>query len=307
MSIGEADTLSLLNSYNEIIDRQITRYGGRTANTAGDSIVAEFPSSINAVRCALDLQERITGANDDIPTERRVIFRIGVHVGEIMIKNGDVFGDGVNIAARMEKLAPPGCVCLSETAYQYAYKALSVPLDDLGPQLFKNLSTPIRAYVTRALSDPVSRAIPAVHRQNECNMVQRLHKILTSGAMKFAEPEGLTLVEPTVLASLHDAPAIDEHRLAERIGVDLASVQRMVRHLQTRGLICRVDGVGGGSQHLFSLTPDGLELFSRLDPVILSMRDDVMGSLSQRERETLLSLMARVVITNEHKNSRHLR
>jgi DNA-binding MarR family transcriptional regulator len=138
-------------------------------------------------------------------------------------------------------------------------------------------------------------------------MVQRLHKILTSGAMKFAEPEGLTLVEPTVLASLHDAPAIDEHRLAERIGVDLASVQRMVRHLQTRGLICRVDGVGGGSQHLFSLTPDGLELFSRLDPVILSMRDDVMGSLSQRERETLLSLMARVVITNEHKNSRHLR
>jgi DNA-binding MarR family transcriptional regulator len=306
MSIGEADTLSLLNSHNEIIDRQITRYGGRTANTAGDSIVAEFPSSMNAVRCALDIQERVAAANDDIPTERRVIFRIGVHVGEIMIQNGDVFGDGVNIAARMEKLAPPGCVCLSETAYQYAYKALSVPLDDLGPQLFKNASTPIRAYLTRPLNNPLSRAIPAVHRHNECNMVHRLHKILSSGAMKIAQHEGLTLVEPTVLASLHDAPAIGEHRLAERIGADLTSVQRMVRHLQTRGLICRVDGVGGGSRPHFSLTPEGLDLFSRLDRVILSMRDDIMGSLSQSERETLLSLLGRVVIANEHKNSRHL-
>jgi adenylate cyclase len=104
MSLDETSALSLLNSHREIIDRQISRYDGRTANTAGDSIVAEFPSSINAVRCALDIQERLAEANDDIPPERRVIFRIGVHVGEIMIKDGDLFGDGVNIAARMEKL-----------------------------------------------------------------------------------------------------------------------------------------------------------------------------------------------------------
>lgn len=237
MSIDEASTLSLLNSHREIIDRLIIQHDGRTANTAGDSIVAEFPSSINAVRCALDIQERVAEANEDVPAERRVIFRIGVHVGEIMIKSGDVFGDGVNIAARMEKLAPPGCVCLSETAFQYAYKALSVPIDDLGPQLFKNLSTPIRAYVIRPPNNPLSWAIPSVHRQNEVNLVRRCHKLMTSGVMKFAEREGLTSVEPTVLASLHDAPAIDEHRLAERIGVDLASVQRIVKHLQSRGLI----------------------------------------------------------------------
>jgi adenylate cyclase len=304
MSIDEVSAFALLDSHRQIIDRQINRYDGRTANTAGDSIVAEFPSSINAVRCALEIQERIADANEDIPSERRVIFRIGVHVGEIIVKDGDLFGDGVNIAARMEKLAPPGCVCLSETAYQYAYKALSVPFSDLGPQLFKNLSTPIHAYVTGPPTNPLSRVIPAVHRENLFNLVRRLHRVLTNAALKVAKPEGLTLVEPTVLASLHDAPAIDEHRLAERIGVDLASAQRMVRHLQSRGLICRVDNEGSRRRHLFSLTPEGLELFSRLYPVILSVRDEIMECLSEREREVLLDLLARVVAANEHKNNR---
>src|SRR5919112_3504434 len=87
MSIDEVSAFALLNSYREIIDRQIGRFDGRTANTAGDSIVAEFPSSINAVRCALDIQERIADANENIPSERRVIFRIGVHVGEIIVKD----------------------------------------------------------------------------------------------------------------------------------------------------------------------------------------------------------------------------
>jgi len=304
MSIDESGALSLLNSRREIIDRQITRYGGRTANTAGDSIVAEFPSCINAVKCALDIQEQITDANEDIPRERQVIFRIGLHVGEIMTKNGDLFGDGVNIAARMEKLAPPGCVALSEAAYQYACKAVSVTFDDLGPQLFKNLSTPVRAYIARPSNNPLSRTIPSVHRQSEFNLVRRFHRVLTAAVLKVATPEGLTAVEPTVLASLHDAPAIDEQRLAERIGADLAHVQRMVKHLQSRGLIGRADGVGSNRRRLFSLTPEGGELFSRLYPAVLSMRDSVMASLSQAERETLLSLVARVVAANEHGNSR---
>jgi adenylate cyclase len=309
MSSDEACALSLLSSHREIINRQIAQYGGRTANTAGDSIVAEFPSSINAVKCALNIQERIADANEDIPKERRVIFRIGVHVGEIMIKDGDLFGDGVNIAARMEKLAPAGCVSLSETAYQYAYKALSasVTFDDLGPQLFKNLSTPIRAYVVQPANNPLARTIPAVHRQSEFDLAWRFHRVLSYGASKVVEAEGLTFVEPTVLASLYDAPAIDEHRLSERIGADPASVQRMVKHLQSRGLIHRVDGLGRRRRHLLSITPEGLELFSRLYPVILSVRDEIMRCLSQPERETLLSLLARVITANEHKISRHSR
>jgi adenylate cyclase len=253
----------------------------------------------------LDIQERVADANEEVSRERQVIFRIGVHVGEIIVKDGDLFGDGVNIAARMEKLAPPGCVCLSEMAHHYASKALNVAFDDLGPQLFKNLSTPIRAYIIHPPTNPLSRAIPSVHRQNEFNLVRRFHEVLTAAVMKLAAPEGLTSVEPTVLASLHDAPAIDENRLAERIGVDLARVQRVVKHLQRRGLVRRGDSLGVRRRHLVSLTPEGLELFSRLHPALLSARDQIMGSLSQRERETLLSLLARVITANERKSSRH--
>jgi adenylate cyclase len=213
MSFDEVSALSLLSSHREIIDRQISRYRGRTANTAGDSIVAEFPSCVSAVKCALDIQERIADANEAIPPERRVIFRIGVHVGEVIVKDDDLFGDGVNVAARMEKLAPPGCVCLSEATYHNAYKAIAVTFDDLGPQVFKNLSTPIRAYVTRPSTNPLSRTIPAVHRKSAFNLARRFHRVLAMGALKVARPEGLTLVEPTVLLSLNDAPAIDEHRL----------------------------------------------------------------------------------------------
>ena len=87
MSTDEDGTLCLLNAHREIMDRQITQHGGRTANTAGDSIVAEFPSAVDAVRCAIDIQERLAALNEDIPKERRVIFRIGVHVGEIMVRS----------------------------------------------------------------------------------------------------------------------------------------------------------------------------------------------------------------------------
>src|SRR5215217_7374698 len=139
MSTDEDGTLCLLNAHREIMDRQITQHGGRTANTAGDSIVAEFPSAVDAVRCAIDIQERLAALNEDIPKERRVIFRIGVHVGEIMVRNGDMFGDGVNIAARMEKLAQPGLICLSGTAYDYVSRVLPLAFDDLGTQLVKNL------------------------------------------------------------------------------------------------------------------------------------------------------------------------
>jgi adenylate cyclase len=298
MSTDEAGTLWLLNAHREIMDRQITQHGGRTANTAGDSIVAEFSSAVDAARCAIDIQERIAAVNDDIPKERRIIFRIGVHVGEVMIRNGDMFGDGVNIAARMEKLAQPGLVCLSGAAHEYVHKVLPLSFDDLGPQVIKNLSVPIQAYAVHPSGRLSSRALPPVHRRNEFNLARRFHRVLTSALKDVTQAEGLTAVEPAVFASLHDAPGIGERRLAERIGIDLASVQRMVKHLELRGLIGRVPGARG-RPHLLSLTPAGLELYQRLHPAILAVRDRVMASLSERERETLQDLLARVISANE--------
>ena len=307
MNADEAGTLCLLDSHREIMDRQILHYGGRTANTAGDSILAEFPSVVDAVQCALGIQERIAAANDETPVDRRVTFRIGVHVGEVMVRDGDMFGDGVNIAARMEKLAQPGLVCLSEAAHAYVSRVLPLAFDDLGTQLVKNLDAPMRAYLAHPSDHPLSRALPPVHRRSEFNLGRRFHTILNHALVEVTKSEGLTLVEPAVLASLHDAPNIDEQRLAERIGIDLASAQRMVRHLELLGFLCRKQRKHGHDLRLLSLTPAGLGLYARLYPAILAVRDRVMAALSERERETLQDLLARVINANELKSNRRPR
>ena len=109
------------------MDRLIAEHGGRIANTAGDSVLAEFPSAVDAVQCAVDVQHALSQANQDLPEEPTLRFRIGVHVGDVMVRNGDLLGDGVNIAARLQSLADPGGICLSEAAYGYVRK--SVPTD----------------------------------------------------------------------------------------------------------------------------------------------------------------------------------
>ena len=131
-----------------------------------------------------------------------------------MVRNGDMFGDGVNIAVRMEKLAEPGFVCLSEVAHAYVSRVLPLTFDDLGTQLVKNLNAPVRGYLAHPSDHPLFRALPPVHRRSEFNLGRRFHAILNRALVEVTKPEGLTLVEPAVFASLHDAPNIDERRLA---------------------------------------------------------------------------------------------
>jgi adenylate cyclase len=298
MNADEFGTLRLLNSHREIVERQISQAGGRIANTAGDSILAEFPSAVDAVQCALGIQERIGAVNQEVSEERRVTFRVGVHVGEIMVRDGDLYGGGVNIAARMEGVARPGSVCLSGSAHEFVHRTLPLTFEDLGPQLVKNLDTPIRAYLVHPSDQPPSRALPPVHRHNEFHLSRRFRAILFDAKEELIKLEGLTPVEPAVLASLNDAPQIDARRLAERIGVDLASARRMVKHLESKGLVRRTASeTNRGSSHL-QLTKEGIELWRRLRPMILNAGDRVMAPLSERERDTLHDLLARVIKAN---------
>jgi TolB-like protein/class 3 adenylate cyclase len=149
MGEDEAGTFETLTSHRAILDGFIAEHRGRIANTAGDSVLAEFPSAIDAVTCALRAQEALASANDTLPGTRRLQFRIGVHVGDVMVKGGDLFGDGVNIAARLQALSRPGGVCLSATAQEYVRKALPVTFEDLGPQHVKNINEPVRAFAVR--------------------------------------------------------------------------------------------------------------------------------------------------------------
>ena len=128
------------------MDRLIGEHGGRIANTAGDSVLAEFPSVVDAVQAAVEVQEALGAANSAMSEDRQVRFRIGVHVGDVMVKGGDLFGEGVNIAARLQALSEPGGVCLSEEAHHHTWKAVLFGFTDLGPQPAKNIEGGVRAF-----------------------------------------------------------------------------------------------------------------------------------------------------------------
>jgi adenylate cyclase len=147
MGLDEVGTLRLLTARREIMDSVIAEHGGRIANTAGDSVLAEFPSAVDAVQCAVEAQERLARASESDPAERRLEFRIGVHAGDVMVRGGDLFGDGVNIAARLQALAQPGGVCISGAVREHVRKLLPLHFTDLGPQVVKNSDEPIRAYL----------------------------------------------------------------------------------------------------------------------------------------------------------------
>jgi adenylate cyclase len=161
MGADEVGTLKGLTERRAILDKLIGDHGGRIANTAGDSILAEFGSAVDAVQCAVDAQAALTEVNSSLPADRHINFRIGIHVGDVMVRAGDLFGDGVNIAARLQALAQPGGVCVSGTTYEQVRKVLPVAFTDMGLQQVKNIEDPIRAYAARDLAEAIPGAAVA--------------------------------------------------------------------------------------------------------------------------------------------------
>ena len=154
MGADEVGTLQGLTERRAILDRIIGEYRGRIANTAGDSVLAEFGSAVDAVQCAVEAQKALTEANASLAPDRRISLRMGIHIGDVMVRAGDLFGDGVNIAARLQTLAHPGAVCISGATYDQVRKVLPMTFVDLGVQQVKNIEEPIKAYQVGAPSEP---------------------------------------------------------------------------------------------------------------------------------------------------------
>src|SRR5205823_7771413 len=146
MSRDEIGTLTQLKACRSIIDGLITTHRGRIFNTAGDSVVADFASAVDAVQCAVAVQEAITADSAKQPGGELMQFRIGVHVGDVMVDGDNLLGDGVNIAARLESLAEPGAICISRQVYDQIEGKLPLTCRPLGPQKLKNISKPVDAY-----------------------------------------------------------------------------------------------------------------------------------------------------------------
>jgi adenylate cyclase len=160
----EEETLRRLASYRAVTDDFIAKAGGRIFNTAGDAVLAEFPSAVEAVRCAIDIQESLRTRNMAYPSSRQMSFRIGITIGDVVERDGDLLGDGVNIAARLEGLAEVGGICVSRAVHEQVANKLSVQFADIGAQEVKNIPTPVHAYMIAMRREDGTYATPQVKK-----------------------------------------------------------------------------------------------------------------------------------------------
>ena len=159
--IGEDEegTLARLKAHRrELLDPKIAEHSGRIVKTTGDGLLIEFASIVDAVRCAVAIQSGMAERNSAVPQDRRIELRIGIHVGDIIIEDGDIFGDGVNIAARLEGIAEPGGICISDDAVRQVRGKLEAPFEDLGNRELKNIASPVRVYALRPGDAPAGRS-----------------------------------------------------------------------------------------------------------------------------------------------------
>ena len=146
MHVDEEATLRTLTSHRKIIDGLISAASGNITSTAGDSVLAEFASVVEAVNCAVAMQTALAQANAPLPAERHMRFRIGINVGDVMVKDGGIFGDGVNVAARVEALAPPGGICVTRGVRDHMRDRVQWQFEDLGDHQVKNIARAIQVY-----------------------------------------------------------------------------------------------------------------------------------------------------------------
>jgi adenylate cyclase len=163
MGADEAGTLAQLKAHRrELIDPKIAEHRGRVVKTTGDGILIEFPSVVEAMSCAVEVQQGMVERNADVSEDKRITFRVGINLGDIIVDGDDIYGDGVNIAARLEAMAEPGTVCVSAGAWDQARGKVPFAADDLGGHQLKNIERPVRAFriASGASATPTRRPLP---------------------------------------------------------------------------------------------------------------------------------------------------
>ncbi len=174
MRADEDATMRALGACRAVIDALVAEHRGRIANTAGDAVLAEFPSVADGLACALAMQQAMAAENADVPAERRMQFRIGLHLGDVMTRDGDLFGDAVNIAARLEALAEPGGICVSAAVREHVGTRIAAAFTDIGAQQVKNIAETVHVFrVGPTLTHPAASAPGSPLSRNAGEGVER--------------------------------------------------------------------------------------------------------------------------------------
>ncbi|MBI3797566.1 MAG: adenylate/guanylate cyclase domain-containing protein, partial [Deltaproteobacteria bacterium] len=199
MGADEVATLHTLTAYRQVTDSLIRQHRGRVVGSAGDSILAEFASVVEAVQCAIEIQQELKARNTELPPGRRMEFRIGINLGDVIVEGEQIYGDGVNIAARLESLAEPGGICLAGAVYEQVKNKLALKYEDLGEQRVKNIVEPVRVW--RIKMEPEEARSPKSEvRSPESKSDSHKPRRVGSTYRHWAMVAGLLLIAATIVA-----------------------------------------------------------------------------------------------------------
>src|ERR1700676_2280709 len=186
MAEDEAATVTDLKQCPEILDAQVRQHHGGIVAAPGNNVLAEFPSAVEAVQCGVEVQRELTDRNTNLEPDRRMEFRIGIHVGDVILDDGKIYGDGVNIAARLEGLAQPGGICLSAAAHEQIRGKLDIDCEDIGERHVKNIPRPVRVLRVRMGRTPMAPATrPPSRRRVVIGSIATLGVLAASAALYF--------------------------------------------------------------------------------------------------------------------------
>ena len=234
MGEDEAATVHDLKGHQAVVLPLVARYGGRIIDTAGDGILAEFPSAIGAAECAVEIQTVMAARNDEVPEHRRMLFRIGINLGDVIHDETRIYGDGINVAARLEGIAEPGGICISRQVFDQVNRALKADFQTLGPRTFKNIAHPVDVFAVA----PLGRgARPGATAPNAVDLKQEIHFC--------SAPDGVQLAYSMIG---HGPPLVKTGNWMTHLEYDLESPiwRPLYRELATIGTLIRYDARGNG-------------------------------------------------------------
>ena len=316
MGLDEVGTARILREHRAVSDALVAKHGGRIVKTTGDGLLIEFPSVVDAVECAVEMQSAMAERNEAIPQDRRMLFRIGVNLGDILIDGDDILGDGVNVAARLEGIAKPGGICISASAYDQVRGKIAVEFTDLGEQSLKNIERPVRAYTV--VLDGLAAKIQAGSTTPSRSSAPRLSIVVLPFANIGGDPEqdyfvdGVTESLTTDLSRIGGSFVIGRHTAFTFKGkaVDLKQIGRElnVRYVlegsvqrggnQLRINVQLIDAETGN--HLWA------ERFDKPVADLFDMQDEIVSRLANALDAELIAAEARRAENSLQPNSMDL-
>ena len=301
--VDEDRTLARLRALrSDLIDPAITVHHGRVVKRTGDGILIEFRGVVDAVRCAIEVQNGMAERNAGLPPEKRIEFRVGIHLGDVVEESdGDLMGDSVNIAARLEGVAKPGAICLSEDAYRQVKSRLDLAVTDLGPTHLKNIAEPIRVYSLEvgkpAQPKPVTVPAPEKSAPPRLSIVVLPFKILSSDSSQDYFADGVTENLTTDLSRIRNSfviarntaftfkdKAVDAKQIAKELGVRYVlegSVQRDQNRVRVNAQL--IDGETGAHLWADRFQEDVADLFKLQDDVVARLANSLGYELIKAE------------------------